>query len=186
MAVYTYNDVQYDINENIDLINALKTVQSIAPRTGLKGIVSKDFGYGSVGLYCVDILSGISRAVEDYNYNSLIVLKVKETYIDSENKKHYVNKLINLGGYIVEKGKSVKIKHLSNMYCGKLQSVEFTLMNYSEFTIKVKNLSLYKSVDYVGSESGDGATYIEVRNGLPPESEIKAGRIFYDLSGGVV
>ena len=185
MSVYTYNDVEYDIKENTDLIGGIKKTTVIPAKGRIAGKVESDFGYSTVGLYSLDILDGIKRAVEEYQYNSILVLKIKETYIDSDEKKHYIHKLINLGGYVTEKYKKVKVRHISNMFCGKLSSIEWMIINNSNFAISVQNLSLYKSMEYGGDGgSTGGATYIEVRNGLPPEEEIRAGRVFYDLSGG--
>ena len=184
MGVYNYNNVNYDVYEDKSYINYFDTDTIIPVGTCVKFGGDVQFGYSSMGMYTVSILSGLIDRIENYTNNSKIFLLLKETYKNSNNETHTISKLINFGGYVTEKDKQLDIKHLTQMYCGTLVKVEGAIYNHSVHSITVKNLKLFKSTEYAGDNSSTVGTYIEVREGVPPEEEIRAGRVFYDLLGG--
>ena len=146
MSVYRYDENKYDIYEKKDYLGLLKKSVTI-PSNGkhvFKG--NQKVGYCDKALYKLRILSGIKHAVEDYNNKSLLVMNVKETYLDSDGNKHTIFKLINLGAYVKEKNVIVEVKHLSSMHSSSLESVEGVIINNSNFSIEVQNLGLFKSL----------------------------------------
>lgn len=185
MGIYNYNNVKYDVNEQSSYINAFEEDRAIPSGSGVVFVADTKYGYSSMGMYSISVLNGVIENIEKYNNSSVIYMIVKETYRISNGELHTVHKLINLGGYIKEKNKQVNIKHITQMYCGQLIKVEGMICNKSISSIKIKDLKLFKCVEYTGENTGTSSqgTYIEVREGLPPEEEIFAGRVFYDLLG---
>lgn len=148
MGVYKYDNESYDINENDAKLEFWNNPITIPPKSRVGYQSNINFGYSSIALYCLDILSGIVHAVEDYNYKSLIGALIKETYKDSSGNLHSIYKYINLGAYVVEKNKAVNIKHLTPMYCGQLIGIRIYIFNNSAHSITIKGFKLYKAMDY--------------------------------------
>ncbi len=151
MGIYKYENTNYDIYEKENLLSGYEKAVSIPSKSVYKFNRNKEIGYCGVLLYKVHILDGLKHSVQDYNYKSLVVMQVKETYEDSDGEKHTLNKLINLGGYVKEKNKDVEVKHISMCLAGHLISVEGRIINNSNFTIKVEELGLYRSMQYANA-----------------------------------
>lgn len=168
---------KYDISTKNDWIGACKGGITIAPKCfhNFKSIKDKVIGYADVLYYEISVLSGLKHNIEDYRYKNKIYLSLAEIYKDTDGNEYIVRKLINIGAYIEEKNKAFTMKHLSYGNAGRLVSVEGVVFNNSEFTIKVKDLHLYKSVTY--SNSGSGSNDYDI---LPDAS----GGIHIDDVGG--
>lgn len=176
MGVYKYNNVSYDMNEKASYINYF-TSEKVIPVGSIETFGSDvKFGYSSMGLYVLTILKGIVEAVDNYNYKSRIALVVKETYQDSDGSTHEINKLINLGGYVIEKNKPLTIKHLTPMYCGQLINIQGFIVNNSSHSITIKDLKLYKSMEYANSYiDGDLSGYDSAMGGHEDKEDVGDG-----------
>lgn len=156
MGLYKYDNNSYDIYEKEAKLN-IQTENLVIPKGSSHVFrIDTEVGYTNAGLYKLSIIDGLDEEVDSYNFNNRVIMVIKEIYIDSNGAEHTVHKLINLGGYVKEKGKPVDIKHLTPMYCGQLSSIGGGIYNYSDYDITIKNFSFFKDMQYSSAfVSGD-------------------------------
>lgn len=175
MGIYKYENTNYDIYEKENLLSGYERAVSIPSKSVYKFNRNKEIGYCGVLLYKVHILDGLKHSIQDYNYKSLVIMQVKETYEDSDGEKHTLNKLINLGGYVKEKNKDVEVKHISMCLAGHLVSVEGRIINNSNFTIKVEELGLFRSMQYANANVKNDIIEINPSNPRVDDDELDEG-----------
>lgn len=162
--------MKYDISRKKDWIAGFKSETAIAPKCFRNFKSNGNIGYTDVLCYEITVLSGLKHSIQDYKYKDKIYLALTEKYKDSDGNVYIVSKKINIGAYIQYKNTKFTMSHLSRGNAGQLVEVDGVVFNNSDFSIKIQNLSLYKSMAYANAGvSGDNT---EVVNDIPAGTHI--------------
>ena len=174
---YIFNDDKlYFYNKN----NYIST-NSISINKGLKAeIKSKnDIGIVSFALYKMSVNLKKLVNIESCKYTPKLYMYVHEIYEDCNGVNFTVNKIVNIGSKFNSKSTVFNVEIVSKLEGTQLKRIKIEIINNLDTDISINNIGFYKGKNDTSAGDVSGATYIEIRNTMPDESEILAGRVFY-------